>query len=84
MKIDLTGRTALVCGSTQGIGKESAIQLAKSGARVILAARNKDMLQKIKLELDSIRHTKIWNWLLNRNRYNIYYSSKRIRFHTRN
>ena len=36
MKIDLTGKTALVCGSTQGIGKESAIQLAKSGARVIL------------------------------------------------
>ena len=50
MKIDLTGRTALVCGSTQGIGKESAIQLAKSGARVILAARNEDRLQNIKIE----------------------------------
>ena len=54
MNIDLTGRTALVCGSTQGIGKESAIRLAKSGARVILAARNEDKLQKIKQELDSI------------------------------
>ena len=54
MNIDLTGRTALVCGSTQGIGKESAIQLAKSGARVILAARNEDKLQKIKQKLDSI------------------------------
>ncbi|MEC8838747.1 MAG: SDR family oxidoreductase [Candidatus Neomarinimicrobiota bacterium] len=54
MNIDLTGRTALVCGSTQGIGKESAIRLAKSGARVILAARDEDKLQKIKQELDSI------------------------------
>jgi len=54
MKIDLTGKTALVCGSTQGIGKESAIQLAKSGARVVLAARNENMLQKTKRELDSI------------------------------
>ena len=42
MIIDLKGKTALVCGSTQGIGKESAVQLAKSGARVILAARNKE------------------------------------------
>ena len=54
MIIDLKGKTALVCGSTQGIGKESAVQLAKSGARVILAARNKEKLENIKLELDGI------------------------------
>ena len=54
MKIDLTGKTALVCGSTQGIGKESALQLAKSGARVILAARDENKLQSVKKELDTI------------------------------
>ena len=54
MKIDLTGKTALVCGSTQGIGKESALQLAKSGARLILAARDENKLQRVKKELDTI------------------------------
>ena len=58
MKIDLTGKTALVCGSTQGIGKESAIQLAKSGTRVILAARNEKKLQTVKQELDAINQQK--------------------------
>ena len=54
MNINLTGRTALVCGSTQGIGKETALQLAKSGARVVLASRNKDKLRNIKEELENI------------------------------
>ena len=54
MIIDLKGKTALVCGSTQGILKESAVQLAKSGAREILAARNKEKLENIKLELDGL------------------------------
>jgi 3-oxoacyl-[acyl-carrier protein] reductase len=44
MKIDLTGKTALVCGSSQGIGKSSAFALAECGARVILLARNKESL----------------------------------------
>lgn len=45
MNLNLSGKTALVCGSTQGIGKASAIELALLGANVVLVARNEDALK---------------------------------------
>jgi len=42
--MNLTGKTALVCGSSQGIGKASAMALAALGANVVLLARNKESL----------------------------------------
>jgi 3-oxoacyl-[acyl-carrier protein] reductase len=44
MNLDLTGKTALVCGSTQGLGYASAKELALLGANIILMARNKEKL----------------------------------------
>lgn len=45
MNLDLTGKTALVCGSTQGIGRAAAIELALLGANVVLMARNEKTLK---------------------------------------
>ncbi len=45
MNLDLTGKTALVCGSTQGIGLASAEEIARLGARVILMSRNEEKLR---------------------------------------
>ena len=53
MNLDLTGKTALVCGSTQGIGRASAVELAKLGATVVLMARNEDNLRQTLATLDT-------------------------------
>ena len=41
---DRAGRTYVVTGSTSGLGREVALELARHGARVVLAARNPDKL----------------------------------------
>jgi len=51
MNINLTKKNALVCGSTQGIGKASAIALAELGANVTLIARNEEKLKAVLAEL---------------------------------
>ena len=52
MNLDLTGRTAVVCGSTQGLGFASAAELALLGANVVLMARNEEKLQDAVTKLD--------------------------------
>ena len=47
MKIDLTGKNALIGGSSKGIGLGIATELANSGARVCLMARNETKLKEI-------------------------------------
>jgi 3-oxoacyl-[acyl-carrier protein] reductase len=53
MEIDLTGKNAVVCGSTQGIGKAVAIELAKAGACITLVARNEKSLNQVLSELNT-------------------------------
>lgn len=53
MEIRLDTKTALVCGSSAGIGKAAAQQLAASGARVVLLARNEDKLKAVLSTLDT-------------------------------
>lgn len=52
MNLNLTGKYALVGGSTQGIGKAAAIELALLGAHVILLARDETKLRHVVKELD--------------------------------
>jgi 3-oxoacyl-[acyl-carrier protein] reductase len=51
MDLNLSGKRALVCGSTQGIGKATALELASLGAHVTLVARNEQKLQETVKEL---------------------------------
>lgn len=51
MNLDLTGKRAIVCGSTQGIGKAAAIELALLGASITLIARDESKLQQVLREL---------------------------------
>lgn len=53
MEIELKGKTALVAGSTQGIGLSVARELALLGAHVVLLARDRNKLDHALLLLDA-------------------------------
>ncbi len=47
MNLDLSGKNALVCGSSKGIGKAAAIALAKLGANITLVARSANIMSEL-------------------------------------
>lgn len=51
---DLTGRVALVTGTSRGLGQYFARALAKAGADLILTARNRDHLAAFESEIKSL------------------------------
>ncbi|HAI18473.1 MAG: short-chain dehydrogenase [Xanthomarina sp.] len=56
MNLNLNNKYALVCGSTAGIGKATAMSLAAEGAIVTLIARNEDKLKTVLAELPQHRN----------------------------
>ena len=50
----LTGRHAMVCGASRGIGAATAKMLAKAGADVTICARNQNALEELKVELSKL------------------------------
>lgn len=54
MNIGLQGKTALICGASQGLGRSIALELAQSGASCLLLARNEQRLQEILPELPQL------------------------------
>ena len=51
VKYDLNGKVVIITGASQGLGEQFAHGFAESGAHVVLAARNKDLLDKIAAEI---------------------------------
>lgn len=53
MNLDLTGKNAVVCGASSGLGLASAVELSRLGANVTLFARDREKLGKALGELDA-------------------------------
>ena len=49
---DLKGKTALVTGSTSGIGQATAIALAARGAHVLVVGRNEQRAKDVVAEIE--------------------------------
>ncbi|SDQ05502.1 SDR family oxidoreductase [Microbacterium sp. cf332] len=47
---DVTGRVALVTGSSRGLGRSLALALARAGARVVVHGRDADAVERTRLE----------------------------------
>jgi 3-oxoacyl-[acyl-carrier protein] reductase len=45
MDLGLRGRRAIVCAASQGLGKASAMALAREGVEITIVARRRDMLE---------------------------------------
>ena len=48
---DQTGRTVVVTGANSGLGKETARELARKGARVVMACRSEDRARRARAEI---------------------------------
>jgi 3-oxoacyl-[acyl-carrier protein] reductase len=62
MELNLSGRHALVCGASQGIGRATAIELAELGANVTLLARSADQLNAVAEGLPRKHPTQRHDW----------------------
>ncbi len=58
MEINLTGKRAIVCGASKGMGRATAIELASLGASITLIARRGDVLEQVKAGLNTAKGQK--------------------------
>ncbi|MEK5443495.1 MULTISPECIES: SDR family oxidoreductase [unclassified Fredinandcohnia] len=59
MDLHLSGKTAIVAASSQGLGKAIATQLVKEGANVMLASRSEERLKAVQEELSALNMGKV-------------------------
>jgi 3-oxoacyl-[acyl-carrier protein] reductase len=51
MDLELKNKVAIVTGGSQGIGRATALRLAEEGASVVIAARGRELLDQVALEI---------------------------------
>ena len=56
MRIDFTGKRAVVCGGSRGIGRSIALGFAEAGADVSICARGSDTLETTRREIARFGH----------------------------
>ena len=56
---DLSGKTALITGSTKGIGKAIATHYAMAGANVVISSRSSDLCDEVAAEIDQLGSGKV-------------------------
>ena len=54
MDYKLKGKVAIIGGGSKGLGKASAVALAKEGVNIVLCARNKEELDRTKNEIEAL------------------------------
>ncbi|CUS44349.1 MAG: SDR family oxidoreductase [Pseudomonadota bacterium] len=52
-QFDLTGKVAIITGSSKGIGKASAFELAEHGAKVVISSRKQDVCDEVAAEINA-------------------------------
>ena len=57
MAFDFSGRHAVVCGGSRGIGRSIALGLAQAGAAVSICARGTETLEATRGEIAKFGHT---------------------------
>ncbi|MBW2409873.1 MAG: SDR family NAD(P)-dependent oxidoreductase, partial [Deltaproteobacteria bacterium] len=51
---DLTGKTAMITGSTKGLGEVAAVALAKAGADIAVCGRNRENLEQVSTSIKAL------------------------------
>ena len=59
MDLSIKGRNAIVCASSQGLGKSAAIDLAKEGVNIAICSRNQEKIDLVKNEIENISDVKV-------------------------
>jgi len=53
-KFDLSGRVIFITGTTSGLGRQFALCLAETGARVVISGRRQERLDSLKVEIEGL------------------------------